>query len=66
MRDTDLLALPWRAEECTDEYRKYCPCLVVAGTGPAQHHIVADTDNPDTAARIVADHNAVLALNEVA
>ena len=64
--DTDLLSMPWRAEECTDEYREYCACLVVAGTGPAQHHIVADTDSPDIAARIVADHNAALGVKPTA
>ncbi|MFC5802748.1 hypothetical protein [Streptomyces formicae] len=54
---------PWRAEECSDEYMENCPCIVVASEGDRVKYI-ADAETPELAARIVADHNQALALNE--
>lgn len=58
MSDTE-----WRAEECTDQYREFCRCLVVTGDGDRIQY-VADAETPELAARIAADHNEVAALRE--
>lgn len=57
------LAAPWRIEECSDEYRENCPCMIVTGDGDRIQY-VADAETPELAARIVADHNEIAALRE--
>ncbi|MFE2324654.1 hypothetical protein ACFXD5_12165 [Streptomyces sp. NPDC059385] len=64
MPDTDTrLAEKWHVEECCDELRDFCPCTVVTGEGDRLQY-VADAPTPALAARIVSDHNEVLALRE--
>lgn len=53
------IAAPWRAEECTDEYRENCRCIVVAHDGDRIQYI-ADAETPELAAQIVADHNGAV------
>lgn len=57
------ISAEWRAEECTDQYREFCRCLVVTGDGDRIQY-VAHAETPELAARIVADHNEVAALRE--
>lgn len=60
--DTRLAAV-WHVEECSDEYRENCACIIVTGDGDRIQY-VADAEVPELAARIVADHNEVIALRE--
>jgi hypothetical protein len=53
----------WRVAECTDEYRENCACMIVTGEGDRIQY-VADAETPELAARIVADHDEVVALRE--
>ncbi|MER6488753.1 hypothetical protein ABT264_35055 [Streptomyces virginiae] len=64
MSDTRI-AVPWRAEECSDEYRENCACIVVAGEGDRIEYI-ADAETPELAAQIAADHNRVMTLAQAA
>lgn len=63
MTADDRLEAVWRVEECTDEYRENCPCMIVTGNGDRVQY-AADAETPELAARIVADHNEVIALRE--
>ncbi|MCX5176772.1 hypothetical protein [Streptomyces virginiae] len=64
MPDTDTrLAAVWHVEECSDEYRENCACIIATGTGDRIQY-VADAETPQLAAQIVADHNEVIALRE--
>lgn len=60
--DTRLAAV-WRVEECTDEFRENCACVIVTGEGDRIQY-AADAETPELAARIVADHNEIVALRE--
>lgn len=60
--DTRLTAV-WRVEECSDEYRENCACMIVTGEGDRIQY-VADAETPELAAQIVADHNEIAALRE--
>ncbi|MFD6180117.1 hypothetical protein [Streptomyces goshikiensis] len=53
----------WHVEECSDEDRKNCSCIVVTGEGD-RIQFVADAETPELAARVAADHNEVVALRE--
>lgn len=57
--DADRLTAPWHVEECSDEHMENCPCIVAARI-KGKVHYVADGETAELAARIVADHNAVL------
>ncbi|MET9467393.1 hypothetical protein ABZY44_21820 [Streptomyces sp. NPDC006544] len=57
------LTATWRVVECNDGFRENCPCMIVTGMGDDIQY-VADTAIPEVAARIVADHNEVIALRE--
>lgn len=60
--DTRLAAV-WHVEECSDEYRENCPCIIATGEGDRVRY-AADAETPELAARIVADHNEIAALRE--
>ncbi|MGW9371131.1 hypothetical protein ACWGVR_14110 [Streptomyces xanthophaeus] len=64
MSDTRIAAA-WRAEECTDEYREFCRCIVVAGEGDRIQY-VADAETPELAEQIAAEHNRVITLAQAA
>jgi hypothetical protein len=55
MSDTRI-AVEWRAEECSDEYRENCRCIVVAGDGDRVTYI-ADAETPELAELIATEHN---------
>lgn len=63
---TDILNAPWHAEECSDEHMENCPCIVAA-TIDGRIQYIADGETPELAARIIADHNRVIEVeNELA
>ncbi|MFI8448193.1 hypothetical protein [Streptomyces erythrochromogenes] len=59
----DRLDAAWHAEECSDEHMDNCPCIIATGASDRIQY-VADAETPELAARIVADHNAIVDLRK--